>query len=71
MTDRLDGFFVVLEKDIRDDDAASTIEAIKHIKGVIAVQPHIGHSFEGLSERTRTVNEVTTKLYELIKDLRK
>jgi hypothetical protein len=40
MTDRHAGYIVVLEKDIREDDAEETIlAALRMIKGVQSVQP--------------------------------
>lgn len=41
MSDHYNGFFVILEHDIKDDDAQATINAIRQIRGVIDVQPHI------------------------------
>ncbi len=37
MTDRFHSLIVVLEKDIREDDAQAMMEAIKCLKGVINV----------------------------------
>ena len=37
MTERYNGFLVVLESEIREDDAESTLDAIRHIKGVLRV----------------------------------
>lgn len=39
MTDRLAGFIVTLEKDIREDDAQATINAIRCLRGVLSVKP--------------------------------
>jgi len=41
VTDRLKGLTVVLEQDIRDDDAQPIIEAIEMIKGVLSVKAHV------------------------------
>lgn len=41
MTDRLNGLTVVLERDIRDDDAEGLIAAIKQLRGVLDVVPHV------------------------------
>lgn len=41
MTDRFNGFIVVLEENLRSDDAESTINAIRHIKGVLDVIPNV------------------------------
>lgn len=39
MTDHYSGFLVILEKDIRDDDAQPIIDAIKQLRGVLKVVP--------------------------------
>jgi 3,4-dihydroxy-2-butanone 4-phosphate synthase len=39
MTTRHGGYVVVLEDDIREDDAKLIINALKCIKGVLSVQP--------------------------------
>ena len=41
MTDRIHALTVVLDRDIRDDDIRPIIEAIKQIRCVIAVEPHV------------------------------
>lgn len=41
MTDKYYALTVILDKDIRDDDAQPLIEAIKMLKGVIDVTPHV------------------------------
>ena len=41
MTDRIHSYTVVLEKDIREDDAEPIINAIKIIKGVLTATPHV------------------------------
>lgn len=41
MTDRINGFTVILQYDIRDDDAQATINAIRQIKGVADVVPNV------------------------------
>ncbi len=49
MTDRYSALIVVLEKDIREDDAESTIEAIRHIRGVLSVKGHISNPAEHIA----------------------
>lgn len=39
MTDRLKGCTVVFEHDVRTDDAESTLNAIRAIRGVLKVEP--------------------------------
>lgn len=41
MTDRFNALTVVLEKDIRDDDAEAIIQAIKMVKGVLSVDGNV------------------------------
>ncbi len=53
MTDRYTGFIVTLEHDMREDDAESTIEAIRHIKGVVGVEPVKTDMLAEFSEKTR------------------
>ncbi|MBU3935808.1 hypothetical protein KJ909_03985 [Patescibacteria group bacterium] len=43
MTDRLKALTVVLQKDLRDDDAEPIIEAIKQLRGVRRVTSHVTH----------------------------
>jgi hypothetical protein len=66
MTDRYCGFIVVLEKELRSDDAEATIAAIKQIKGVASVEPQVAnmdHYFARSMARTEILNEV----YDLIR----
>ena len=41
MTDRYNAITVVLEKDIRDDDAQLLLSAIEQIKGVISAKGNV------------------------------
>lgn len=41
MTDRINSLTVVLEKDIRDDDIKPLINALKMMRGVIAVECNV------------------------------
>ena len=41
MTDRIAGFVVSLEHDTREDDVQAILSAIRHIKGVVSVEPVI------------------------------
>lgn len=71
MTDRLKGVLVTFSGDIRDDDAAPILEAIKMIKGVLTVKPYVTGMEDymlyekGLLESIRRImdfifNELTT-----------
>ena len=41
MTDRLNAITVVLDHDIRDDDAEPLLNAIRMLRGVLEVTPHV------------------------------
>lgn len=54
MTDRYKGFLVLLENDIRSDNAKPILEALKMIKGVLSVKPYVAHMEDYLlAERER------------------
>jgi hypothetical protein len=69
MTTRHGGYVVVLEDDIREDDAESTITALKRIKGVLSVQPIEGGGTMGEIIATSRVNSKwRDKLIEIVKE---
>lgn len=41
MSDRVSGFIIVLEEDLKDEDAKPVLDAIALIKGVLRVEPHV------------------------------
>jgi hypothetical protein len=41
MTDRFKGFLITLDKEIREDDAESIINALKMVKGVFQVKSYV------------------------------
>lgn len=52
MTDRHIGYIVTLEHDIREDDAAATIAALRQIRGVLNVTPVVSDAHvEMIAER--------------------
>lgn len=65
MTDRVKGFTVTLEKEIRTDDFEWILNAVKMIKGVQEVEPVIndGSEYITLMKRDREIRE---KLYKFI-----
>lgn len=65
MTDRYNAFTVVLEHDIRDDDAEDIINAIKHIRGVLSVKPHIAAMADTIAE-DRVRADLTKKLWDVL-----
>jgi len=68
MTDRLKGFIVTLDGDIREDDAETIKNAISMIKGVVAVSGSVVDS-DDYFNRSKINSEVRQKLYNLIKEL--
>lgn len=70
MTERYAGFYVILEKDIREDDAKATISAMRHIKGVLSVEPKVTDNFDGLMIRHRFIREMEDGIFEMMKKLK-
>lgn len=68
MTNRYNAVVVSFERDIRDDDAESIINAIRMIKGVVNVDPNVSDINMHVAE-TRAKIEIINKLYDLIKSL--
>lgn len=68
MTDRIKGFTVVLEKDIREDDFELYMQSISLLKGVQQVIPH-ETDHRDIIQEIRTKSEMKSALYELIKNL--
>lgn len=65
MTDRLAGVFVVFEKDIREDDAEKLLDAIRCIRNVLTVEPHVASADLFIAEmRART--EMVKKLQAVV-----
>lgn len=63
MTDRVKGFTVTLEKDIRIDDVETVIQAIRMIRGIAHVEPSISTS-EDYMNRQRVKHELREKFYK-------
>lgn len=66
MTDRHSGFIVVLDKDIREDDAQPIISAIRQIKGVMDVQPIVSDPLLHIAS-IRVKNDILEKIMELLR----
>jgi hypothetical protein len=65
MTDRINGFTVVLEKDLRDDDFEQLQQAVLMLKGVSSIVPNIVNSGDTIS-RIQAMSDIRTKLYSFI-----
>lgn len=50
MTDRYNALTVVLDRDIRSDDAEAILTAIRMIKGVLSVAPHVTDTADYVAE---------------------
>ncbi len=59
MTDRHNAYVVVLAEDVRSDDAESVITALRMVKGVLTVVPHVN---EGMIEQQVVENRVKDKV---------
>lgn len=68
MTDRLKGLIVVLDRDIRTDDAEPLIAAIQQMRNVAEVKPIVAEMGD-FFERSRVKREILTKLLETVKEL--
>jgi hypothetical protein len=65
MTDRFKGLIVALDKDYRDDDAESIIEAIKMVKGVLEVKPVVA-KIDDCVIKIRVAEEMEKKLLKAL-----
>ena len=65
MTDRYHSLTVVLEKDIRDDDAEHILNAIRMIRGVASVAGEVADMNSHMAEE-RARQELGDKLFDVI-----
>jgi hypothetical protein len=65
MTDRYMALTVILEHDIRDDDAEPLIAAIRLLKGVQDVQPIVSDPSLAVAE-SRARRELQQKLWDIV-----
>lgn len=65
MTDRYYALTVILEKDMRDDDSESLIQAIKMIKGVLSVKGNVSDPVSWMAEE-RARRELGDKLWNIL-----
>jgi hypothetical protein len=70
MTDRIKGVTVVLEPNIREDDAQVIIDAIKMIRGVCDVQTHISN-LDHYMAFSQARMEMEKDIYDLMNKWRK
>jgi len=65
MTDRVKGFTVTLENDIREDDFQRILEAVEMIKGVMHVEPSLVTGNDHIN-RTKIKIDVTRNIMKLV-----
>lgn len=65
MTDRFAGFVVTLEQDLREDDAAVTVAAIRQIRGVMNVEPVLIKAEIHIAN-ARAQREIETKILDAL-----
>lgn len=67
MTDRYNALTVVLDRDIREDDAEMLINAIRMLRGVLTVDPHVADIGDHVAA-ARVKRDLTEKLYTVMKE---
>lgn len=67
MTDRFNGLLVVLDRDIREDDAQPLIDALMQMKGVVSVSGNVSDLDNYISEQ-RIKRKMLDKIFCLIRD---
>lgn len=65
MTDRYNAVTVVLEQDMREDDAESLINAIRHLRGVISVTGNVTEVADHIAQ-SRARRELEQRLWEAL-----
>lgn len=67
MTDKVKGFVVVLDKDMRIDDVQHIKDAISMIKGVAIVEEAVAGAEDSITEM-RVKSQLRGDLYDFIKE---
>ena len=65
MTNKVKGFTVTLDEDMRDDDFESILTAVRMIKGVIHVEPTLVTSEDHMN-RQLIKSKMLTKMFKLL-----
>lgn len=65
MTDRYSGFMVVLADDIRDDDAADTLTALRMVHGVARVEPVVSSPGAAAMADMQVRSKIATELFAM------
>lgn len=67
MTDRVNSFVVILENDIREDDAQEIKSALGMVKGVIRVEENVATVGDLISAH-RVKQELSEKLFRVLNE---
>ena len=65
MSDRYNYLTVILEKDLKDEDAEPLMEAIKQFRGVLTVKPNVSNANALLAEE-RARHDLGEKLWHIL-----
>ena len=65
MTDRYNALTVVLEKDIRDDDAEALLAAIRQLRGVLSVSGNVADMGDHIAQE-RARRDLGEKLWRVL-----
>jgi hypothetical protein len=71
VTTRHAGYLVTLAEDIREDDAEAVITALRMVRGVIAVEPIEGMTFDIAIAKQRADTEWRERIIGLLRDDRR
>lgn len=65
MTDIFNALVVILDKDMREDDAETLLTAIRQLRGVLSVSGNISDINSHIAEQ-RVKSELANKLFEVV-----
>lgn len=68
MSDRYSNLIVVLESDMRHEDASQIMAAIARLRGVVSVKARIADSISECVASSRIRAELSDKLWRALKD---
>lgn len=68
MTDRIRHITVTLDRDLREDDAEATLAAIKQIRGVADVVPHLVSGTDHIA-RSAVRNELYGQVIDAVRGI--
>ena len=68
MTDRINGFRVLLDEPRRDDDAEVLANAIRMLKGVLSVEPYMSEPSDSLAAMRERM-QIKQALHDFADDL--